>query len=256
MIDKHCNPYSLSGKTIVVAGASSGIGKECAITCSKLGARVVILGRNQERLESTFSNLAGDGHGMYSCDVTKFSGLPDLFDIILEMHGKISGLILSAGIEMTKAIRMTSIDDWQKIMDVNVFSSFEFARLFSQQKFSDTSLSIIFIASVTSIVGSISRTAYSASKGALVSGCRSLALELAPRGKRVNCVSPGVVRTEMIDEFFSRLSEEEVEKISDQHPLGIGNPMDVAYACAYLLSDASRWITGSNLIIDGGYSIH
>lgn len=256
MINSYSNPYSLSGKTIVVTGASSGIGKECAITCSKLGAKVVILGRNKERLESTFSCLAGDGHGLYSIDVTQFTDLPELFDIILQRHGKVGGLILSAGIEITKAIRLTSIDDWQKIMDVNIVSSFEIARLASQQKFSETGLSIVFLASVMSIVGSLGRTAYSATKGALVSGCRSFALELASRGKRVNCVSPGMVRTEMIEEFFSKLSEAEVDKISNQHPLGLGNPMDVAYACAYLLSDASRWITGSNLIIDGGYSIH
>lgn len=250
------NPFDLTGKTIVITGASSGIGQECAIATSKAGANVVLLGRDLNRLESTYSQLAEGNHLYFSQEITGYDKLEGIIQQVFEKIGKISGFIHSAGIEMTLPLRSMKANDYEQLFAINVIAGFEIARILSKKKYCDEqSASFVFISSVMGLLGQIGKIAYCSSKGALISGCKAMALELAPKNIKVNCVLPGVVKTRMTDKMFENLSEESMNSIKTMHPLGIGVPEDVAHACVFLLSDAARWITGTSLVVDGGYSI-
>ena len=249
------DPFSLKNKTILITGASSGIGRSCAIACSNSDANVVLISRNESKLKETMELLKEGNHMVMVFDVNNFTAIDDLVASIFVKYGKIDGFVHSAGIEKTLPVSLTKPLDYQELFNTNVIASFEFIKALSKKKYcSENGASYIVISSVMSIVGSSGRIAYSASKGAIVSGTRSLAIELAPKKIRVNNISPGVVETDMIKKLFDTVSEESKQQIIREHPLGIGSPSDVAHACVYLLSDASIWITGSNLIIDGGYS--
>ena len=247
-------PFTLENKVIVITGASSGIGKQCAISCSKMGAKVVLIARNEERLKETFSLLVGEDHLFYSLDITEFTKIEPVIKDVVSKLGKISGFIHSAGIEMTKPLKVMKPEDYQKLFDLNVISGFEFARVITKKKFAGDILSLVFISSIMSVVANSCLTGYCATKGALISGIRSMAIELSAKGVRVNAVSPGYIQTEMMENAETNLSENEVTKLKENYLLGLGNPDDVANACVYLLSDASKWVTGTNLIVDGGYS--
>jgi len=247
--------FDLKNKNIIVTGASSGIGRQCAITFSQLAANIILIARNRERLEETFNRLNKGNHLFISQNITNYDRLEDIINTIREKMGKISGFVHSAGTEMTLPLRSMTSSYYENMFAINVISGFELARIISKKKYLDENgASFVFISSVMGILGQAGKVGYCSSKGALISGAKAMALELAKKNIRVNCILPGVVDTEMSNEMFQRLSEESKKEIIDMHPLGLGKPNDIAYACAYLLSDAARWITGTNLIIDGGYS--
>ena len=250
------NPFALTGKKILITGASSGIGKQCAISCSQMGATVILIGRNEENLEKIMALLSKGDHQYYVFDVTNYSKIEDLVIDTVSKSGKVSGFIHSAGIDLSLPINVTKPEHYEALFATNVIAGFEFSKILSKKKYSDESgSSFVFIASIMSIVGNSSLTGYSASKGAIIAGIRSLALELADKKIRVNAISPAQIsETKMTHDKFSLLSKENVHKIFSSHPLGLGSTEDVANGCIYLLSDASKWITGTNLIIDGGYS--
>ena len=246
---------SLNDKLVIVTGASSGIGRQCAITCSQLGASVVLIGRNNDRLKSVLSELEKGNHSHFAMDLTKYNELEKLVSTIVERHGKISGFIHSAGIELTLPLKSMKPELYEKLYSINVIAGFELVKYISNKKnICEDGASIIFIASIMSILGQPAKVAYCSSKGALISGVRAMALELANKKIRVNAISPGVVRTPLIDDMFKSIPEESQKSILDMHPLGIGMPEDVANACGFLLSENARWITGTNLVVDGGYS--
>lgn len=250
------NPFSLEGKTIVVTGASSGIGRQCAIDCSKMGAKVAAVARNQVRLKETLSMLEGKGHCCYSCDLSKFEGISDLVYSIVSDCGRIGGMIYAAGIEKTMPFKLLSPDDYFNVINVNALGALEMVRHISSVKnFSEEGGSLVFIASIASVIARAGTAAYTASKGLLVSTTRVLASELSSRKIRVNCISPGTILTPLLQNYLSTLSEEEYKKRVNSSLLGLGYPSDVSMAGIYLLSDASRWVTGQNLIVDGGYTI-
>lgn len=251
------NPFSLDGKNILITGASSGIGRQCAISLSRQGANIALVGRDSVKLQETWKQLGNGKHIVLSQDITDFFAIEDVVSKSVNYFGKISGFIHSAGIEITKPITMLNPSDYSKIFSINTIAGFEFSKILSLKKYhQEKSLSLIFISSIMSVVGNSALVAYSASKGALVAGVRSMALELAGKGIRVNAISPAhIAGTEMSDGLFATLSDEAKSEIIRMHPLGLGTVEDVANACIFLLSDASRWITGANLIIDGGYSI-
>ena len=249
------NPFSLQGKTVIITGASSGLGRECALTCSNMGAKVVALGRNEERLNELKNNLKGEEHSVWSFDLTDLDGINSLVNNIFGKYGKVDGFVHSAGIEKTAPSKLLSPSDYETLLRVNTISAFEFIRQLCQVKYFNHGGSVIMIASITALIARNGLTAYSASKGALISGARTLALEYAKRRIRVNTISPGTVNTPLMQQYLSTLSEADREKRLAGFPLGIGNPSDIANACVYLLSDASQWITGQNLVIDGGYTI-
>ena len=249
------NPFSLKNKNILITGASSGIGRQCAITFSQLGANVILIARNKERLKDTFNKLEKGNHLIISQDITEYDKLEQIIKYSVEKVGRISGFVHSAGIEMTLPLRSMQPSYYEKMFSVNVIAGFELARIISKKKYlSENGASFVFISSVMGIVGNPALIGYSASKGALISAIKSMALEFISKNIRVNCISPGHVETEMASNLFEKLSEESKKSIIEMHPLGLGKPEDIANACVFLLSDASGWITGTNFIVDGGYS--
>ena len=248
---KNYQPFSLEGKNIIITGASSGIGRECAISCSKMEAKVILIGRDDARLTETITLMSGSGHQQYNFNVTQFEDIEALLQKITNSCGKISGFIHSAGIEITRPLNVMNTNVYDEIFKVNTIAAFEFSRVISKKKFAnDSGLSIIFISSIISQCGQSGLIAYAASKSALTGGMKSLAIELAPKKIRVNTIEPGwIIGTQMTKKY-----EDEDNTKEKLYPLGYGQTEDVANACIYLLSDASRWITGTNLIVDGGYS--
>jgi NAD(P)-dependent dehydrogenase (short-subunit alcohol dehydrogenase family) len=173
---------------------------------------------------------------------------------IVSNIGKIDGFVHAAGIEKTLPIKLLTPADYEKVFKVNSLSAFEFIHLFSNKKYFNDGGHIVLISSITAVIGRGGVAAYAASKGAMVSAVRSMALEFAKKKICINCISPGTVLTPLMQNFLSTLSEEDYKKRIDGFPLGLGNTEDIANACIYLLSDASRWVTGQNIIIDGGYT--
>lgn len=249
------NPLDLNGGTILVTGASSGIGRETAVVLSQLNAKVVLTGRNQERLEETLQSLAGEGHFVSPCDLDALDEVPKWLKGVTAKTGPLKGLVHSAGIHGTVPIRVLSAQKAEEMMRVNVSSAMMLARAFRQRDCYARDSSVVFLSSTAGLVGSPGLSAYAASKAALIGLTRALAAELAADGIRVNCVAPGFVKTEMFDRYAASVPPEHLSEQLALFPLGLGTPRDVAYGVAYLLAETGRWITGTTLVLDGGYSM-
>ncbi len=250
------NPFNLTGKHIVISGASSGIGRECAIRCAAAGATVSILGRNKERLDETLAATENPTqHATFQADLTQPGQITSTVKQLVEAKGRIDGLINCAGISTTLLMKSTSEEKLDEFFRTNVYAAFLLTKEVCQMgNFSKEGGSIVFISSVMGIIGEAGKSLYSMTKGALISGAKSLACELAHKKIRVNTVSPGAIITPINENLPHMADPEKRAALEKMHLLGLGKTEDVAYACIYLLSDASRWVTGSNLIIDGGYS--
>lgn len=248
-------PFSLDGKTIVVTGASSGIGRECAIRFCKFGARLVLIGRNLEELKITASLCDQTKCTFYSYDLTDLSGIGQLVSNIVQDNGPVSGFLHAAGIQKTMPYSHCSLEDYHNVMDVNFISSMELIKHLSKKSNRTPTASFVLISSITAIVGRPGVVTYAASKGAMVSAVKSLSIEIAPKGMKINCISPGTVMTPLMTSMMESLTEEQRQKRKEGFLLGLGQPEDIANAAIFLLSDASRWITGQNIIVDGGYTI-
>lgn len=250
------NSFSLSGKKILITGASSGLGRQCAVECSRIGAQLVLMGRNSERLIETLSLLNGDNHSYYALDLLESGNIPPAIADIVTKVGKLDGVINSAGISGVYPINTMTEERMLYMFKTNVISAIEITReIIKKKNFNPDGGSVVFISSVMGVVGDKAKSLYSMTKGALIAGTRSLACELASRKIRVNCISPGAVLTPINEKLPYMADEEARKELTNKHPLGLGQPTDVANGAVYLLSDASRWMTGQNLIIDGGYSI-
>jgi NAD(P)-dependent dehydrogenase (short-subunit alcohol dehydrogenase family) len=248
-------PFSLEGKNIIVTGASSGIGRQCSITCSRMGARVALLGRDLTRLEETLDMMDQySSHTIFSVDLLDYEKIAETIDKIVQKHGRIDGLINGAGISTTLPLNSLTPRKMEEFFRTNVTGAVNLTQhAVKQTHFSKEGGSVIFISSVMGVAGENGKTLYSMTKGALISATRSMAIELASRRIRVNAVSPGVVESPMSKNAVYSRNEESLNRIKTMHPLGLGKPEDVANACLFLLSDEARWITGTNLIVDGGY---
>ena len=242
------NPFSLEGKTILITGASSGIGKETAISCSRMGASVIISARNQERLQETFDALEGNNNKQILADLTNQEELENLVNQV----GKIDGLVLSAGKSRSLPVLFSTREKFDEIYDVNFFSPVELLRLLAKKKCLQSDSSVVFIVSI----GGTGRwtpgnAIYGSSKAALKSMVQYFAVELAPKKIRVNGICPGMVETPLI--HHGTLTQEQLDEDRDKYPLkGYGQPIDIANGAIYLLSDASSWLTGQSIVIDGG----
>ncbi|MEJ5103095.1 SDR family NAD(P)-dependent oxidoreductase [Chryseobacterium sp. MYb328] len=249
------NQFSLENKIILITGASSGIGRSCSVECSKSGASLILIARNDEELQKTVSMLAQDTKvETIIADIAQCENLEELIAEKVSILGKIAGFIHCAGVEKTLPLKKHTPQLYQDIFAVNVIAGFEIAKVLSLKKYKNETSSFVFISSVAGMVGEIGKAAYSSSKGAVISGARSMAMELSRSNIRVNSISPAMVNTPILEKMFENIGEDAAEEILKKHPLGIGKPEDVANACIFLLSDAARWITGSNLVVDGGYS--
>lgn len=245
------NPFSLEGKTILVTGASSGIGRATAIECSKMGATVVITGRNLERLEATFQLLEGVNHLMIGTNLNTEEGL----ETLMKELSNIDGIVHSAGLTKSLPFQFATRENIDEVMNVNFYAPAEITRRAIKAKKINKNGAIVFISSVSGIYCSaVASSIYSASKGAVNGLIKGMALDLATKGIRVNSVNPGVIETSIFDS--GAITEEQLEEDKKRYPLKrFGQPEEVAYAVIYLLSDASKWVTGSNLLIDGGYTL-
>lgn len=250
------NPMNLDGRLFLVTGASSGIGREIAIVLSRLGARVVLTGRSLEQLNRTQGMLEGQDHVVAPFDLLATDDISRWMRDMAVEHGVLDGMAHSAGIQVSLPLRAMTSAKFEELLRTNLTTAFCLVKGFRQKGVCASTGSVVLLSSVMGLVGEAGQAAYSASKGALVSMAKCLALEMARDGIRVNCVAPGSVRTEMYERMMSLLSEEQRQKVAAMHPLGIGTPSDVAYAVAFLLGDASRWITGTTLVVDGGYTAH
>lgn len=249
------NTFSLKGKLILITGASSGIGRQCAISCSQMGAVVALFGRDQERLQETLSLMKSpEQHIVCSVDLTEYEKVSECVSNLVKQKKRIDGLINSAGISTTLALNAITTKKMEEFFRTNVIGAISITKqVLKLSNFSESGGSIIFISSVMGVAGENGKSLYSMTKGALISAVKSMSIELAPRKIRVNAVSPGVVVTSMSKNAIYSRNQESLDRIKAMHPLGLGQPDDVANACIFLLLDASRWITGTNLIIDGGY---
>ncbi len=241
------NPFSLYGKTVLVTGASSGIGKAVAISVSKMGASVILSGRSFVRLENTFSQMDGDKNSIIVADLTKSEDVSKLADEVPQ----IDGIVHCAGIGYRMPAKMLTENDINTVLRVNFNSAVLLqAALLSRKKMKKDS-SIVFIASKAAEYPSLGNSVYSASKGALISYARCLALELAPRGIRVNCICPAMVWTDLI--IQNAVTIEQLKESEKNYPLRrYGKPEDVAYLTIYLLSNASSWMTNTCIDLTGG----
>lgn len=245
------NPFSLSGKTVLITGASSGIGQETAIQCSKLGAQVIITGRNEQRLNETLAQMEGDGHRIVMAELTSQVDTEKLVEDICPLNG----VVLCAGKGMILPFVFSSKDKYQDIFDVNYFAPVELLRLLTKKKKIAKEGSVVFVSSVGGkAVFAPGTGVYGASKAAINATMKFCAVELAAKKIRVNSVNPGRVNTKLIQN--GTISEEQQQLDIERYPLKrYGEPKEVSLSIIYLLSDASSWVTGHALVVDGGRSI-
>lgn len=255
-MDKQFNPFSLEGKVVVISGAASGIGRQCAINCSKMGAKLILLDLNAEGLEHTITMMERpEKHFSSVVNLTDYERVPEVIKEAVAKVGRITGLLNCAGISTTLPLNVAKPDVLDKFFHVNVYTAYFLAQTVCKMgNFSKEGGSIVFFSSAAGQFGETCKSIYGMTKGALYSCAKSLACELARKNIRVNSISPGVIVTP-INMNLPHIADPEQRKQTEAlHLLGLGNPEDIANACIYLLSDASRWVTGSNLVVDGGYT--
>jgi NAD(P)-dependent dehydrogenase (short-subunit alcohol dehydrogenase family) len=241
------NPFSLEGKTILVTGASSGIGRGIAVTCSKMGATVILNGRNQLKLDETLALLEKGDHRLIAADLTNIDSVARM---IAELPA-LDGVVHCAGIGQRVLCKAASEKDVSTVMDANFKGPVILQAELLKNKKINKGASVVFIASMAIWSPSVGNAFYSASKGAIVSYANCLALELAPRKIRVNCISPAMVWTDLV--LQEGVEEEQLREDESKYPLKrYGQPEDIANLAVYMLSDASSWMTGSNVKISGG----
>lgn len=241
------NPFTLEGKTILVTGASSGIGRGIAIACSKMGATVIINGRNEQRLAETMTEMQGEENLSLAADLSDSNSLTEMVSRL----PKLDGIVHCAGIGQRVLCKQLQEADLDTMMDVNFKAPVMLQTEILKQKKINKGASIVFIASIASDSPSIGNAVYSASKGAIISYANCLALELAPRQIRVNCILPAMIWTDLI--LKGGITEEELKEDEKKYPLKrYGKPEDIANLSIYLLSNAAAWMTGSSIKITGG----
>lgn len=244
------NPYSLEGKTILITGASSGIGRRTAIECSKMGATLVITGRNQDRLNDTMSSLEGEGHLMFAGDLTENTAM----EALMEQLPPLNGVFFCAGVTDTTPAKFIDEEKIERVFSINIKSPMLLTKWLVKKKKIQAGASLVYMSSYGAEVVTPGLGIYAASKGAVNSFMRTIATELSARKVRANSIMAMMVQTELISTLGS-LSKEDIEKDEAKYPLGYGKPEDIAFAVIFLLSDASKWITGSIIKMDGGSTL-
>lgn len=246
MID---NPFSLEGKQILVTGASSGIGRGICIDTSKMGATVHLMARNEQRLNETLSQMEGEGHQVHQVDLCD----KDALFAIVDSLPLLDGVVLCAGIIKTSPVKNITEEALEEIFNTNIMADIRMVSRLLKKKKLNKGASVVFISSVSTFNVKVGNSLYSATKGAVNSFAKAMALEVAKQKVRVNCIQPGFVPSSILEKHG--LGEDAIQWYKERHPLGLGKPSDIANGCIYLLSDAARWVTGSIFTIDGGYTL-
>jgi len=255
-MEKQFNPFSLEGKVIVISGAASGIARECAIDCSRMGARLILLDLNGEGLKETLTMVERpEEHYIAEVNLTDYARVSGVIAEGVAKVGKINGLLNCAGISTTMPLNSVKDDLLDKFFHVNVYTGYFLTKeICKRANLSEDGGSVVFFSSVAGSFGEAGKSVYGMTKGALLSAARSLAVELSRKNVRVNAVSPGVIVTP-INQNLPHIADPEKRAVLEaQHLLGLGKTSDIANACIYLLSDAARWVTGQNFFIDGGFT--
>jgi len=244
------NPFSLEGKTVLITGASSGIGRATAIECSRMGAKCVITGRNEERLQETLDNLEGDGHCLIIADIATQEGI----DKLVEESPIVDGLVNNAGVLYSAPVSFYKQEAIDFVFQTNAFAPVLIIKAFIRKRKLKSGGAIVFTSSIAPSVTVAGNGIYGASKAAVQVFMKQCALELSPLKIRVNAVQPGMVETNLI--HGGVVSEADLTKDMSCYPLArYGKPEEIAYGIIYLLSDASAWTTGTSLVIDGGCTL-
>jgi len=243
------NPFTLENKTILVTGASSGFGRAIAVACAEAGANIVLTARNEARLQETLSMMKSGNHQVISYDVTR----TDLLDEFVTKLPNLDGVVFCAGVLQTIPVKFISEDALVQMMQTNGFAPIMMAQRLTRRNLIQKDGSVVFISSIAVNSAAIGNAVYAATKGAINSFAKCMALELSRQNIRVNCVQPGLIRTGISD--TNVVSQTDLDKEESHYPLGSGRPEDVASAVQYLLSPAARWVTGTNLVVDGGLSM-
>jgi NAD(P)-dependent dehydrogenase (short-subunit alcohol dehydrogenase family) len=249
------NPIALNGKRFLISGAASGLGRATSMLLSKLGAELILLDINEEGLILT-KELCGDAIVNYSiADLQNISEIKSIVIKSVEKWGKLSGLVHLAGRPYVSPLKSINQKTTTDIFNLNTYAAIELTKVFnSKNMYAGNSGSIVFISSVYGLVGSSANVAYAMSKAALHGVTKSLSIELASKNIRVNCIAPGFVKTKMLDNVSGAFNNDYYNTLKNLHPLGLGEAEDVANSIAFLLSDMSRWITGSIISVDGGFT--
>lgn len=239
----------LTGKHILVTGASSGMGRVFCQMIAREGARVSLLARNENRLKGTLSKMEGEGHNYYVCDLTD----EEQIKATIAQLSAVDGVVFCAGINDYVPLKFVKQEKLERIFQTNYFSQVLLTQMLVKKKQINKNASLVYISSLSSVLGVAGTLLYASSKAALNSAVRVIAAELAPQGIRANAICPGIVRTEMLS--GTNIDEETFTKQAVDYPLGLGTPEDIGNAVLYHLSDGSRWLTGNCMVIDGGYSL-
>lgn len=250
------NPFSLEGKTIVISGAASGIARQCAISCSKMGARLILLDLNEEGLKETMTMVERpEEHYWAVVNLTDRERVKEVITEGVAKVGKVNGLLNCAGISTTLPLNAVKEDTLDKFFKVNVYTGYYLTQeICRRANLSEDGASVVFFSSVAGSYGEAGKSVYGMTKGALKAVAKSLAVELARKNVRVNSISPGVIVTPINQNLPHIANPEMRAALEAQHLLGLGKTTDIANACIYLLSDAARWVTGINLFVDGGFT--
>lgn len=245
------NPFSLEGKAVMVTGAASGIGRATAIQCAEMGAKVVLVDLNEKGLQETKELISQNDVEYRALDLTN---LDNLIEMVATLP-KLDGVASNAGIVLSLLAKFSEPKDMERIFKINTFSHINLVQQLIAQKKLNKGASIVFTSSMSGVYcGLAGGSLYGATKSAILGYTKALAIELAPRGIRVNTIHPGMIETPLTS--GTALSKELLEEDAKNYPLGrYGKPEEIAYSIVYLLSDATVWMTGSQLLIDGGYSV-
>lgn len=245
------NPFSLEGKTVLVTGAASGIGRATAIQCAEMGAKVILVDLNEAGLQETQKQIVSEDSECRALDLTDLDKLTEMVSTL----PKLDGVASNAGIVLSLLAKFSEPKDMERIFKINTFSHINLVQQLINQKKLNKGASIVFTSSMSGVYcGLVGGSLYGATKSAILGYTKALAIELAPRGIRVNTIHPGMIETPLT--AGTALSKELLEEDAKNYPLGrYGKPEEIAYSIVYLLSDATVWMTGTQLLIDGGYSV-
>lgn len=248
---KDFNPFSLQDKTVLITGASSGIGRAAAVECSKMGAKVILTARNEEKLQETLALMEGDEHKIIKADLTRMEDI----NMLADSAGQINGLVNNAGINRLMLPQFINEKELNNTFQVNTFAPILLTQKLLKKKKLPKGSSIVFISSVSGVYGVYpANSIYSASKGAVNGFMRNTALDLLEKGIRCNAVNPSQIETNIMGDGM--IAEEQLEELKKKYPLGrFGKPEEIAYAIVYLLSDAASFVNGTSLLIDGGITL-
>ena len=247
------NPLDFTGKQFLITGGSTGIGKETAILLSNFGAKIILVSLFENELQEAISALKSEGHFYYQYDLNNVDGIEPLMKEIITTHGAFDGFIHCAGIAEVRPLKLSNYSFMQRVMNINFFSFVEISRCITKKNAFNKGMNIVGVSALGAFLGNSTKTAYCSSKAAMNSATRCMAKELSSKGIRVNTVAPGVTKTRMFDDFEGmEMDSDESRAIVQRQYLGICQPVDIANSIAFLLSDMSRMITGSCIVVDGG----